>query len=102
MEKFKRKKSHFKFGTDRNTEWRISVSGMWWNEAEGRWGNYSVETDMSNVHREYRGKMTNRRIGRILREWNLPAGSKVWFLGECHWKNRGVTLPVELFEVNVK
>lgn len=102
MEKFKRKKSHFKFGTDRDTEWHISVADMWWNEVSNKWEEYTPEVDMSSTHTGYKGKMTNRRIGRILRKWNLPAGSKVWFLGECLWKNRGITIPVELFEVNVK
>ena len=78
---------------DKDTVWFIDIiNDRNWNysETENIWyHDYECyvskdEWISSSCWYKFRGKMTPRRIYRILRKWNLPAGIKLHFVGD--WK----------------
>ena len=70
---------------NKKTWWWISIedSNWWYNEDNNEWVHYlEGKEHTTNVCTKYRGKLTMRKIMRILRKWNLPAGLTLKLVGD--------------------
>lgn len=77
------KKPDYK-GYYKNTWWWISIedSEWWYNEYTNEWVHYlEGKEHNTNICCRYRGKLTMRKIMRILRKWNLPSGLTIRISG---------------------
>lgn len=91
-----------KIGTNKNVHWHIQASGKWWNEVENRWTDYNPDVDLSSTNKSFSGKMSPRKVARLVRRWNLPSGTVMRFLGVYCWRGRNAVVPAEVFEVAIK
>jgi hypothetical protein len=77
------KKPDYK-GNYKKTWWWISIgnSDWWYNECNNEWVHRLEGKDYNtNVCTKYRGKLTMRKIIRILRKWDLPSGLEIRIIG---------------------
>jgi len=71
-------------GNYKKTWWWISIgnSDWWYNEYNNEWVHYlEGKEHNTNVCSRYRGKLTMRKIIRILRKWDLPSGLEIRIIG---------------------
>lgn len=81
---------------DDNVWWWINIKTSdkeYWNyhETENEWHNdlecyYGKSNWISNICDKFHGQISERKIYRILRHWNLPHGTIVHFIGDFHGK----------------
>ena len=95
------KTSILKIGTHKDVRWSIQASGKWWDESEGKWVDYTPAIDLSSTNRCFSGKMSPRKVARLVRGWNLPSGTVMRFVGVYYWRKKEATVPVEVFDVVV-
>lgn len=81
---------------DDNIWWWIRIKNKsypywWYSELENYWYNdleckITKDRWITSICDKIHGNLTNRKIYRILRRWNLPSGTEIEFVGD--WKRR--------------
>ena len=93
-------------GTNKNKDYHWSVSihapnkeTIWYDERDKNWYfkeecHITKDWEDLNYSTSIKGKITNRKIYRLIRRWNLPKGTRLFFSSSSFYK--------EAFEVIVK